>query len=41
MTKMMIRSSNLDEEKRDVFGTSALAVWKAAEKNATIRHNTL
>lgn len=31
-TKAMIRSSNLAEEKRDIFGTSALAVWKAAEK---------
>lgn len=42
LTKMMIRSKySLDKEKRDVFGTSALAVWKAAEKNATMRHNTL
>lgn len=30
---LMIRSKySVDKEKRDVFGTSALAVWKAAEK---------
>lgn len=32
LTKVMIRSSNLAKEKRGVFGTTALAVWKATEK---------
>lgn len=32
LTKVMMRSSSLSKEKRDVFGTSALAVWKVEEK---------